>query len=69
MTKKSFYQQNHDERQRIHDDKMLIESERGWAGQHGQHPETAEEESYRPHTPVHNLKPDFNPGAETIDPA
>jgi hypothetical protein len=69
MTKKSFHQQSHDERQRIRDDKMIIESERGWAGQHGQHAETEEEENYRPHIPAHNLAPHSNSESETIDPA
>jgi hypothetical protein len=27
-----------------------VENERGWAGQHGQHPSNKEEENYRPRT-------------------
>ena len=31
---------NRDERKLLRQHKMLIEDERGWAGQHGQHAET-----------------------------
>jgi hypothetical protein len=36
-----------DENKRHRED---VENERGWAGQHGQHPANEEEKSYRPHT-------------------
>jgi hypothetical protein len=35
-------------RELLRQHKTLVESERGWAGQHGQHPESEEEENYRP---------------------
>lgn len=40
--------QARENRHRLNQDKLQVESERGWAGQHGQHPETEEEENYRP---------------------
>jgi hypothetical protein len=39
---------DHERRARLMQHKILVEEERGWAGQHGQHPETKEEENYRP---------------------
>lgn len=46
MKQKKFQQQTHEARKRLHDDRLIIEAERGWAGQHGQHPESDEEESF-----------------------
>jgi hypothetical protein len=40
--------QNHDQREELRKHKLLVEDEHGWAGQRGQHPETEEEEMYRP---------------------
>ena len=46
----------HDQENRkvLRQHKILVEAERGWAGQHGQHPESEEEENYQPmdHRPV-----------------
>jgi hypothetical protein len=39
---------DHERRERLMRHKIVLEEERGWAGQHGQHPETEEEENYRP---------------------
>jgi hypothetical protein len=39
---------NHDQRELLRKHKFLVEDEHGWAGQGGQHPETEEEEHYRP---------------------
>jgi hypothetical protein len=39
---------DHKRREVLMQHKILVEEERGWAGQHGQHPETEEEENYRP---------------------
>ena len=39
---------NQEKREHLQQHKILVEDERGWAGQHGQHPETEEEEKYRP---------------------
>jgi hypothetical protein len=46
MNREEFKQQHHDSRKRTHDDRLVVEAERGWAGQHGQHPESDEEESF-----------------------
>ena len=43
-------------RKLLEEHKSLVEAERGWAGQHGQHPETKEEENYRP--VAHRLGPE-----------
>jgi hypothetical protein len=40
--------QQHEERQRLRDHKFQVEDERGWSGQHGQCPRSAEEWNYRP---------------------
>ena len=40
--------QKHQERELLRKHKFLVEDEHGWAGQRGQHPETEEEENYRP---------------------
>jgi hypothetical protein len=37
-----------EERKRLRDHKKQVEDERGWAGQHGQHPGSDEEQKYRP---------------------
>jgi hypothetical protein len=46
----------HDQENRkvLRQHKSFVEAERGWAGQHGQHPESEEEENYQPmdHRPV-----------------
>ena len=43
-------------RARLNEHKFHLESERGWAGQHGQHPETEEEENYRPSLQADNAE-------------
>lgn len=48
--------QNQAKKEELKHHKVQLESERGWAGQHGQHPETEEEKDYRPtdsHTDPH----------------
>jgi hypothetical protein len=40
--------QKHEQRERLRKHNFLVEDEHGWAGQRGQHPETEEEENYRP---------------------
>jgi hypothetical protein len=40
--------QKHQERELLRKHKFFVEDEHGWAGQRGQHPETEEEENYRP---------------------
>jgi hypothetical protein len=58
--------ENHKERHALHEHKRQLESERGWAGQHGQHPESEEEENYRPETsPVKDSLEDS--GSSTTD--
>jgi len=52
MNKNEFQKKSHEQRKQLHDDRIIVESERGWAGQHGQHPESVEEEDYHPHTPA-----------------
>jgi hypothetical protein len=34
--------------ERQQEDEFQVQDERGWAGQHGQHPTNAEEKQYRP---------------------
>ena len=36
---------------RLRHDQYLVEDERGWAGQYGQHPVNEEEKSYQPANP------------------
>ena len=48
--------QVHKSRIQLNEHKFQVESERGWAGQHGQHPETEEEENYRPAPRSKNLE-------------
>jgi hypothetical protein len=55
--------ENHKERHALHEHKRQLESERGWAGQHGQHPETEEEENYLPEAPSEKDAPDDQGGS------
>jgi hypothetical protein len=48
MNREEFHHQNHESRKRLREDRIVVEAERGWAGQHGQHPENDEEENYCP---------------------
>ena len=50
----SIHRQTQEERKRLKDHKIQAEDERGWAGQHGQHPVTEEEKNYRPHGEEHS---------------
>lgn len=48
MTRQTDRKPRHAAYKRQHKYEFEMQDERGWAGQHGQHPVTQEEESYRP---------------------
>ena len=46
--------------ERQQENELEVQDERGWGGQHGQHPANAEEKQYRPRKGSSDSQPDEN---------